>query len=60
MKTVILCGGYGTRIRDVNEDLPKPMLPIGRLPILWHLMSIFASQGFDEFLIATGYKSQII
>ena len=60
MKTVILCGGYGTRIRDVNEDLPKPMLPIGRLPILWHLMKYYSSFGHNEFILCLGYKGQII
>ena len=60
MKTVILCGGYGTRIRDVNEDLPKPMLPIGRLPILWHLMKYYSSFGHNEFVLCLGYKGQII
>lgn len=60
MKTVILCGGYGTRIRDVNEDLPKPMLSIGRLPILWHLMKYYSSFGNNEFILCLGYKGQII
>lgn len=60
MKTVILCGGYGTRIRDVNEDIPKPMLPIGRLPILWHLMKYYSTFGHNDFVLCLGYKGQVI
>jgi glucose-1-phosphate cytidylyltransferase len=60
MKTVILCGGYGTRIRDVAEDLPKPMIPVGRLPILWHLMKYYAHFGHNDFVLCLGYKSHVI
>ena len=60
MKVIILAGGLGTRISEETIDKPKPMVLLDDKPILWHLMSIFASQGFDEFVIATGYKSQII
>ena len=60
MKTVILCGGFGTRIRDVADDIPKPMIPIGRLPILWHLMKYYAAFGFDDFVLCLGYKGQVI
>lgn len=60
MKTVILCGGFGTRIRDVAEDLPKPMIPIGGYPILWHLMNHYAKYGHDEFILCLGYKGQVI
>lgn len=60
MKTVILCGGLGTRIRDVEENLPKPMLPIGGLPILWHIMKYYASFGQKEFVLCLGYKSSVI
>ena len=60
MKTVILCGGYGTRIRDVNEEIPKPMLPVGRLPILWHLMKYYSAFGHNEFVLCLGYKGQVI
>ena len=60
MKVVILCGGFGTRIRDVAEDLPKPMLPIGRYPILWHIMQYFASYGHRDFVLCLGYKSHVI
>lgn len=60
MKTVILCGGQGTRIRDVNENVPKPMIPIGRWPILWHIMKLYSTAGFNEFILCLGYKGQVI
>lgn len=60
LKTVILCGGYGTRIRDVADDIPKPMIPVGRLPILWHLMKYYANYGHKDFVLCLGYKGQAI
>lgn len=60
MKTVILCGGQGTRIRDVSENLPKPMIPVGKLPILWHIMKYYAGMGHKEFVLCLGYKGQVI
>lgn len=60
MKVVILAGGYGTRIRDVREDIPKPMIPIGPYPILWHIMSIYARFGHKEFIICLGHKGDVI
>ena len=60
MKVAILCGGYGTRIRDVADDLPKPMIPIGGYPIIWHIMKYYASFGHDEFILCLGYKSNVI
>jgi glucose-1-phosphate cytidylyltransferase len=60
MKTVILAGGYGTRIRDVTDDLPKPMIPIGGYPILCHIMKQYANSGFKEFVLCLGHKSEII
>lgn len=60
MKTVILCGGFGTRIRGVTEELPKPMIPIGRLPMLWHLMKYYARFGHKDFVLCLGYKGQYI
>ncbi|MDR1544241.1 MAG: glucose-1-phosphate cytidylyltransferase [Prevotellaceae bacterium] len=60
MKTVILCGGYGTRIRDVAENLPKPMIPIGNYPILWHIMKYYAAFGHNDFVLCLGYKSEAI
>ncbi len=56
MKAVILCGGQGTRIRDVSEVVPKPMLPIGNYPILWHIMKIYAHAGITDFVLCLGYK----
>src|SRR5580765_3881095 len=56
MKTVILCGGMGTRIRDASESLPKPLLPIGGKPILWHIMKGYAHHGFKDFVLCLGYK----
>lgn len=60
MKTVILAGGYGTRIRDVADDIPKPMIPIGPYPILWHIMKWYANFGHNDFVICLGYKGQIV
>lgn len=60
MKVVILAGGYGTRIRDVAEDIPKPMIPIGPYPILWHVMKTYAHFGHTEFIVCLGYKGQVI
>ena len=60
MKVVILAGGYGTRIRDVADDIPKPMIPIGPFPIIWHIMKHYASYGHKEFIICLGYKGQVI
>jgi glucose-1-phosphate cytidylyltransferase len=60
MQVVILCGGQGTRIRDVADDIPKPMIPIGDRPILWHIMKGFAHHGFTDFILCLGYKGWII
>lgn len=60
MKVMILCGGQGTRIRGVSEDLPKPMLPIAGMPILWHIMKYYASYGHTEFVLCLGHKGSVI
>lgn len=60
MKAIILAGGLGTRISEETADKPKPMVRIGEQPIIWHLMNIFAMQGINEFIIATGYKGEVI
>ena len=60
MKVVILCGGKGTRLREETEFRPKPMLPIGERPILWHIMKTYAAQGHKEFILCLGYKGDII
>ena len=60
LKIVILCGGYGTRIRDVSENIPKPMIPIGPYPIVWHIMKYYASFGHRDFILCLGHKGQVI
>jgi glucose-1-phosphate cytidylyltransferase len=60
MKVVILAGGLGTRISEETDIRPKPMVEIGGKPILWHIMKIYASQGFNEFVICLGYKGYLI
>lgn len=60
MKVILLAGGLGTRISEETDTKPKPMVLLDDKPIIWHLMSIYAAQGFDDFLIATGYKGFII
>ncbi|RGC88094.1 glucose-1-phosphate cytidylyltransferase [Thomasclavelia ramosa] len=60
MKVVILAGGYGTRISEESVFKPKPMIEIGGMPILWHIMKGFSVQGFNEFIICAGYKQHII
>ena len=60
MKVVILAGGLGTRLKEETIVKPKPMVEIGGHPILWHIMNIYASQGFNEFIIALGYKAEFI
>ena len=60
MQVVILCGGKGTRIRDVADDVPKPMIPVGGRPILWHIMKGYAQHGFKRFVLCLGYKSWVI
>src|SRR3954447_11303609 len=60
MKVVILCGGKGTPLREETEFRPKPMLPIGERPILWHIMKTYAHYGFKEFILCLGYKGEVI
>jgi len=60
MKVVILCGGMGTRLREETEFRPKPMVPIGGLPILWHIMKYYAHFGHKEFILCLGYKGDMI
>jgi glucose-1-phosphate cytidylyltransferase len=60
VKVIIIAGGLGTRISEETEDKPKPMVLISNKPIIWHLMNIFSLQGFSDFIISTGYKSEVI
>ena len=60
MKVVILAGGLGTRLTEETETRPKPMVEIGGRPILWHIMKIYAHHGFREFVVALGYKGDVI
>ncbi|POQ98934.1 hypothetical protein AU468_11090 [Alkalispirochaeta sphaeroplastigenens] len=60
MKTIILCGGQGNRIRDVSDAVPKPMIPLGNYPILWHIMRYYSGWGHCEFVLCLGYKGEAI
>lgn len=60
MKVVILAGGFGTRLSEETNVLPKPMLEIGGMPVLWHIMKMYSAHGFDEFVILLGYKGYVI
>ncbi|MFW2387952.1 MAG: glucose-1-phosphate cytidylyltransferase [Polyangiales bacterium] len=60
MKVVLFCGGQGTRLRDYSESIPKPMVPVGYRPILWHVMKYYAHYGHRDFILALGYKADVI
>lgn len=60
MKVVILAGGFGTRISEESQFKPKPMIELGGMPILWHIMKLYGSYGFNEFVICAGYKQHVI
>jgi len=60
MKVLLFCGGQGLRLRDVSEAVPKPMVPIGLRPILWHNMHYYAHYGHRDFVLALGYKAEVI
>jgi glucose-1-phosphate cytidylyltransferase len=57
---VILCGGRGTRLQEHTREIPKPLVEIGGMPIVWHVIRLYAAQGFDRFLLATGYRGELI
>ena len=60
MKVVIFCGGQGMRMREASESIPKPMIPIGSRPILWHIMKYYAHHGHTDFVLCLGYKADVI
>lgn len=60
MKVVLFCGGLGTRIREYSDNLPKPMIPVGHQPILWHVMQYYMYYGHRDFVLCLGYKANVI
>jgi glucose-1-phosphate cytidylyltransferase len=58
MRVVILCGGRGTRLHSADRETPKPLVEVGGMPIVWHVVGIFAAQGLTEFTLCTGYRSE--
>ena len=60
MKIVLFCGGLGMRMREYSEAIPKPMVPIGYRPILWHIMKYYAHYGHRDFILCLGYKADVI
>lgn len=60
MKVVLFCGGMGTRLRDYSDAIPKPMVPIGYRPILWHVMKYYAHYGHKDFILCLGYQANVI
>lgn len=60
MKVVLFCGGFGTRMREYSETIPKSLAPVGDRPILWHLMRYYAHYGHEEFILCLGYQAQMI
>ena len=60
MKVILLAGGFGTRLSELTGDVPKPMVPIGNMPIIMHIMDLYSRHGFNDFIIAAGYKADYI
>src|SRR5205809_3609561 len=60
MKVVLFCGGMGTRLREHSETIPKPLVNVGYRPILWHLMRYYAHYGHKDFILALGYRGDLI
>src|SRR5882757_3901244 len=60
MKVVLFCGGFGMRMREHSEALPKPMVSIGYRPVLWHVMKYYAHYGHKDFILCLGYKANVI
>ena len=60
MKVVLFCGGRGTRIREYSEAIPKPMIPVGHQPVLWHIMQYYCYFGHRDFILCLGYKANVV
>ena len=61
MKVILFCGGLGTRIRDYSENIiPKPMIPVGNHPILWHVLQYYSQHGHNDFILCLGYKASVV
>ena len=60
MKVVLFCGGLGTRIREYSEAIPKPMIPVGHQPVLWHIMQYYCYFGHRDFILCLGYKANVV
>jgi glucose-1-phosphate cytidylyltransferase len=60
MKVILFCGGLGTRIREYSENIPKPMVPVGHQPLLWHIMQYYSDYGHRDFVLCLGYKANVI
>ncbi|MCH2373196.1 MAG: glucose-1-phosphate cytidylyltransferase, partial [Planctomycetes bacterium] len=60
MKVVLFCGGMGMRLRDYSESIPKPMVPVGHRPIMWHVMKYYAYFGHNDFILCLGHKADQI
>lgn len=60
MKTAILCGGKGTRLKELTESIPKPLVEVGGRPVLWHIMKLYSHFGFSDFILCLGYKGEMI
>ena len=56
MKVLILCGGRGMRMHELTRDMPKPLVPIAGMPMLWHIMKLYKHYGFDDFILLLGYR----
>ena len=60
MKVVLFCGGLGLRMRELGERIPKPMVPLGNRPILWHVMKYYSHFGHKDFILCLGHKAEVI
>jgi len=60
MKVILFCGGMGTRISDYSENIPKPMVPVGHHPIIWHVMQYYSEYGHQDFILTLGHKANVI